>query len=579
MQIHSESTGKVMSIGALINGGSPQKNSPKVYRYPYMDKACINQTIQNAKAFAEAFNKEQEEKSSSINAINSHLRKQTVDNPHTIEQKVLFKEYISAHKLKDATPEKYNHEVLRFNREHGTNFLMRSHSTLRNEIAITLPFLVVYFAAQLRDRNAARLNSGITTAGTLPSLRTNSYRLSRYKIDGVKQCPYTQGTLLKHIHTLEEAGIVKNFESHGRRGGFSLDISAEVLHVEDYKSRKIQNAENKRFTNYKIGETPLYGLVTRTLLKEDENKGDAKASPNKSNGTKVPNHKNDETNYKTTQSVSETGEEVKAPREKSTKSVKNRQKALKLEKSIRDEWELCNELANDQHVHHVPDIDSLENEAKNGVMSQSMFRDLLFQEFMKYVSKLKRGDQSYPGAFSKAFQELRDKKLVTFTGKLYTKQLMFERFKVWLWSVDHAERWGREKDWPFLYINDYLDTQRRDAKEMGFWYVVEKIFPQNEKKKERRSRERAKKRGEHYARKKKIKLERIEKFGYRSVKPRYRNKTDFEKARIKVRMFLRKEIGFDELYRYCQSNLNHDITKGLENLINSERIEISKFNA
>lgn len=211
-------------------------------------------------------------------------------------------------------------------------------------------------------------------------------------------------------------------------------------------------------------------------------------------------------------------------------------------------------------------------------MSQSEFRMLLFQEFLKYVSRLKRGDQSAAGAFYRAMEELDDKKMVNFVGRYFTKPKMMEEFRKWLWMVDHAERWGKKREWQFLYVNDYLDTQRRDAREVGFWYL-EKQWNANELKKQQRKKRRAKKVVEHLERKKKIKTQRVADYGYRSVKPNLRSKTDFEKAQAKVRQYLYGKIGFDDLYRYLEANTNHAIVSGLKNLIDSEREKLRKYNA
>lgn len=553
-----------------------------MYRYPYMDRKHINQTIQNAKRLAMDFNKEQEEKSSSIKVINRELRKAAKDHPHTAAQKVAFQEFKSEHQLKEASPQHYNHAVLRFNRENGTNFLMREFTTLRNEIAITLPFLVVFYAAQIRDRNAKRMNAGVTTVGTLPRLLTNSQSLSQYQVDGVEQCPYHKGTILKHVHALVEAGVLVNYKSHGRNVGFSVEFNPEILAVGDMKTGKIQLTLNQLSKEFKNGKPYDNDYTTRTVLNKNENKGDVTTPPEDRLSTSVDATCSNKTTGKntyratgtTTRSEQIQGQDQGTPRGKSAED--SRSEALS--SKIRDRWELCRELSDNVHVDHVPDVALLEWESQKGTMSQSEFRMLLFQEFLKYVSRLKRGDQSAAGAFYRAMEELDDKKMVNFVGRYFTKPKMMEEFRKWLWMVDHAERWGKKREWQFLYVNDYLDTQRRDAREVGFWYL-EKQWNANELKKQQRKKRRAKKVVEHLERKKKIKTQRVADYGYRSVKPNLRSKTDFEKAQAKVRQYLYGKIGFDDLYRYLEANTNHAIVSGLKNLIDSEREKLRKYNA
>ncbi|MBT0607615.1 hypothetical protein [Aequorivita echinoideorum] len=577
-------TNSPSQIGSLIhqNFATPQQKSPKVYRYAYLDKEAINATIQNAMRAANEFNKAQKEKSSSIIKINQHLRKAAKDQKHTIKQRVLHKEFIAAEGLRTADPETYNSAMLKFNRNHSTNFLMREWPTLKNELA-TFNHLVIFFAAQVRDNNARKMNAGVSTTGILPRLRTNSESLRRYKVEGVPQCRFKNEAILRHVHALVEAGILVNYKNHGPNVGFSVEFSPEILEVKDHDPAKSQNTAKQIVTKSKTCKAGYSGLVTGTVLNNHENKGDASPSPEIRIGASAPDlpHKNTyqttyKNNNKTTGSVTNPQEQANRGADFSPEKNAVHRKPTesdKLTAQIRDQWQLCKELEADHHTQHIP-IDGriLEKEAQNGTMSQQFFRMLLFQEFMKYISRLKLGNQSAAGAFFNAFEELFDKKMITFTGKYFTKTAMLDEFHKWIWMVDCAERWGKKRNWDFLYINDYLDTARRDAKEMGFWYL-EKQWNANERKKATRKAKRKANQEAHGKRKIKIKAERLEKYGLRSIKPgtNSRARTDYEKARMAVRRFLKKEIQFDELYRYCQANLNETIVTGLENLIASER--------
>ncbi len=562
----------------------------KIYKYPYLDKEGINQTIQNGKRFAEAFNKEQEKKSSWINTMNYDLRLATKENPHTPEQKVLFLQYKQDQKLAKAEPLLYNQKILEFNRKNGTNFLLRSYRTLRAEIAVTFSHLVFYYAAQIRDNNAWKLNAGVTTAGTLPRMLTNSESLKRYKVEGVSQCPYQNDAILKHVHNLVEAGMLINYKSHGRNMGFSVEFNPEILAVQDYKMPKSQNTANQRIRNFKTAKSTYSDCITRTPRNKNEIKGDGKPSPGERNGVKTPITG---TSYKNTKSEeipvelknSEKEIFVKNPPEADKKQEHSKPGAAKnllsdqLESKIQPTWDLCKELSENQHIHHVPiDKKQLLIETKTGTMSQASFRELLFQEFMKIISRLKMENQSAAGAFYKAFEELEDMKLKNFAGRYFQKSTMLEEFEKWIWMIDHAERWGKKRDWNFLFINDYLDTQRRDAKEMGFWYL-EKQWNTNEKKKAKRKINRLEKVKAAQKRKKQIKQDRVQEFGYRAVKPNNRSLTDFEKARIKVRSYLYGKITFEEMHRYCRHNLSQTIVDGLDNLIESETTNLKKYNA
>lgn len=574
---------------------APQKN---IYKYPYLDKDGIKATIQNGKRFAEAFNQEQNSKSGWINETNYDLRLATKENPHTTEQKVLFLQFKQDEKLTKAAPLFYNQKVLEFNRKNGTNFLLRSYRTLRSEIAVTFSHLVFYYAAQIRDNNAWKLNAGVTTAGTLPRLLTNSESLKRYKVEGVSQCPYKNDAILKHVHNLVEAGMLINYKSHGRNMGFSVEFNPEILAVQDYKTPNLQKPTNQLIRKYKTAKSTYSDCITRTCQDKNEIKGDGKASPKEKlrnavktaiTGNSYRNTKSEENPVEIKNAEAEIS--VKKSAEVEKKQVQCTPVAAKnllsdhLEAKIQPTWDLCKELSENEHINHISiDKKQLITESKTGTMSQVAFRELLFQEFMKVISRLKKDNQSAAGAFYRAFEELEDKKLITMTGRYFTKEMMLEKFEIWLKCVDYAEKWAKKRDFNLLFINDYLDTQRRDGKEVGFWYLVEKTFPQEEIKKEKRKLRRAKNTAAAQKRKKIIKLDRVKEFGYRSIKPGTNAKSlsDYEKARKAVRKYLfseDKSAAFTELHRYCRYNLSKTIVDGLKNLIEDETANLRKYNA
>jgi hypothetical protein len=590
------------SIGALMRQNLdilPQEDlkkipTKKVYKFPFMDKETINKTIQNAKKFAAEYNRDQEEKSKGINKINRELRKEIRDNPHTAQQRVLFDIYKKNHKLSTAEPMAYNQKVLEFNREHGTHFLLRTYRKLRNEIDVTFTFLVKYYAAQIKDNNKWKIKAKITTAGTLPRMLTNSESLKRHKVEGVLQCNYENDAILSHVHHLVEAGLLIDYKSHGRNMGFSVDFNPEILAVQDRKNQKSQNPDNQNNIKFKKGKHPYRDVITRTYKHKYENKGDADGPPDQRNGSIEPTlaTKNTNRNTKSVEIPGKMASSQPVNAEKISPGQAKKQEQNKpgrekitlsehLEGKIKDKWELCQELSWDMHVNHIPiDKNELLFESRNGTMSQASFRELLFQQFMMIISRLKKGNQSAAGAFYRAFEELEDKKLVNNWGRLFTKEQMLKEFEKWIWMVDHAERWGKKRDWQFLYINDFLDTTRRDGKEVGFWYN-EKAWNKNEKDKAKNKAKRAKRAVEAQKRKKKIKQDRVQQFGYRSVKPgtNSRSLSDFEKARKAVRKYLYGRIPFEELQRYCRHNLNETIVEGLDNLIDAESAQMRKYNA
>lgn len=594
------------SIGALMrqNLESLPQDPPKIptkkaYKYPFLDKEAINHTIQNAKKFAAEYNKAQAKKSEGIKKINHELRLDLKATPHTAKQKLAWLEYKQKEKLAKLEPMEYNQKVLAFNREHGANFLMRTYHALKNEIAITFSYLVCFYAAQVRANNARKLSAGVTTAGTLPRMLTNSENIKRYKIEDVPQCPLQNDAILTHVHNLVAAGVLINYKSHGRNMGFSVDFNPEILAIKDQNTTKKQTPDGQPIIKFKTAKPTYSDSITRTCKHKYENKGD-RNGPEKGPTAATGN------TYKATKSEDNPNEKPSDHRKNSGKSTsvkteKQDQSKLgagstssgqaenydhpsdKLEAKIQATWPLCVELSENQHIHHIPlSRKALEWEARKGVMSQPQFRELLFQEFMKVISRLKRKNQSAAGAFYRAFEELDDMKLKTFTGRYFTKAKMLEEFEKWLWMVNHAEKKVKENNWRLLFINDYLDTNRRDGKEVGFWYL-EKMWNKNEKQKADRKKKRQENQKAHKARKAKIKQDRVEKFGYRSIKPGTNAKSlsDYEKARKAVRKYLKSDDPnrWEHLIWYVDNNLSKTIKDGIGNLIEAETENLNKYRA
>ena len=525
---------------------------------------------------------------------NRELRREIRDNPHTAQQRILFDIYKRDYKLATAEPMAYNQKVLEFNREHGTHFLLRTYRKLRNEIDVTFSFLVKYYAAQIKENNKWKIKAKITTAGTLPRMLTNSESLKRHKVEGVAQCNYENDAILAHVHHLVEAGILIKYKSHGRNMGFSVDFNPEILAVKDQKSGKSQNPDNQNNIKFKKGKHHYRDCITRTDKYKYENKGDATASPDERNGSIEPTvaTKNTNRNTKSEETPGKKASSQPVNAEKNSPGQAKKQEQNKpgrekitlsehLEGKIRDKWELCQELSWDMHVNHIPiKYEYLYQEARNGYMSQEMYRTLLFQEFMKCISRLKKGKQSGAGAFYKAFDELEDKKMVNNWGRFFTKEVMLQEFEKWLWMIDSAERWGKKRKWRFLYINDYLDVTRTDGKQVGFWQREIK-WRKNEKEKAKGKAERAKRAERNEREHRKYNQERVQKYGYRSIKPgtNKRSLSDFEKARKKVREHLQGKISEEDVKRYAEYNLNFDIRRGISNLIESERKNLTKYRA
>ncbi|TQI72246.1 hypothetical protein JM79_3203 [Gramella sp. Hel_I_59] len=610
----------------------PQK---KVYRYPYIDKESIRDTIQNGKKAARDYNKRQQEKSKGINKINLELRRALKQDKHTTQQKALWIDFKQKHKLASKEPMAYNQKVLEFNRANGTHFLLRTYHQLKNEMLVTLPVLICFYAAQVKAMNAKKLNAGVTTMGTLPRLLTNSENIKRYKVEGVQQINFQNDAILAHVHNLVEAGILINYKSHGRNMGFSVDFNPEILAIKDHNPSKTQNPEKQPFIKFKTGKPTYSDDTTGSYKDKNENKGDAHGSPGERNDSQKGESTAATGTHRVTKSEEKPGGIASAESEKRGLSKISEKEILcaekqdqdrvassaglcppnpprpeqnkpggrgstgspqapkncstepvevhpskNLENRIQDTWELCLELEANKHVHHIPPMKELEHESGNGILSQPVFAELLYQEFMKVISRLKKKNQSAAGAFYRGFEELEDQKLKNFTGRYYTKTEMYREFKKWMWMINCAERWAKKRKWQFLYINDYLDTQRRDAKEVGFWYL-EKAWKKNEQDKAKRKERRAEKRAAHTSRKAGIKTDRVEKYGYKSIKPgtNSRSLSDYEKVRAKVRKYLSGEIDFQELERYCSHNLNQTIVEGLGNLIDAERANLNRFKA
>ncbi len=193
----------------------------------------------------------------------------------------------------------------------------------------------------------------------------------------------------------------------------------------------------------------------------------------------------------------------------------------------------------------------MEYEARKGIIDRETFTEIAIQDILKLAGSLLYPQSTpYEGSWMKAYWMFAEYKLHTFTGMPFHKDTVVETVKKWRWMLRHAKRWFERSGIHPLFPGQYFDITRKDACEIGFWYL-EKAWQRNEEKKERRKLAREGLNRQATERRKKI--------------------SDNRKLEKQLRRYLSGKINGEVLYDYVRTNLSHHYLENLAELIQKQK--------
>lgn len=599
----SENLARVLEQIEETASKRPQhKFNHQFYRHPYLDAAAINQTItvnyHNAIEKYKAYCDERNYPVKLHNEIMTEREKKKQRNTPLLT--LLFKRECRRRKIATTQvndPEDYNNFVIEFNQEHGTHLKMKKWQPIKMGHDPVFATMVKYYAAQLRDFMKSKEANTANGIVILPQLRTNSWKITQHKVDGIKQVFLDPETVRRQIKRLDAAGIIQHF-NRGADSNFGAYFNPEILDIqhrskvnntdetqentsETAKSQKSENQLTKggKTTKCRVWD---YSLPEPTEKSQKEKQFATAQERNEPHGSTV----------KPRNICQNTQSDPKNKIEPGAKNVKviqlpdflataqNRgivildqpqnETSAALNYAIEPNNSLAADLAAHKYDSYKPlDSKLLEWESMKGTMSDEEFLMLASQDFAKDFARLYQSiDQHYKmtgGHWFNFLEYVQNDIFKTFTGRAMNKKTVFDKLVMMRRMIKRAvssfSRKGN-KNYP-CFPSDYILRTHY----VSFWNLEKRI---EESDRQVIARKLARKnRPEEQQRLLKFKAREI-----RDKRKAKRVENDHKKAMKAVRFYLKNEHqpgAYEKLFWYVKDNLLKQFSEDLGRLIDNER--------
>lgn len=569
------------------------------FKRPYIDSECVNKTItvnyQKVAARYKEYCIKENKVIDHYNALMSNAEELKPRNTPLL--KLYFKKQckargIAMHKIKD--PQEYNDHVVTFNNQNSTHFKMIRRQPLKTGSLPVFQTMVKYYTAQLQDYLNKKEAASGNSVTILPPLRTNSWKLSQYKVEGVKQIHLTSEQIRIQVKGLDAAGIIQH-HNRGSKSDFYAYFNPEVLEVKqgltvkksdkeqknNAQSSKIQNAENQFSNTYKTAKGGVwdYSLPEHSEIIIKEKQFTTAIERNGQSPKTDPEH-GQNTQIVVTPELILASKNVKIIPLPEFLATPENQGVVKigepehitsrgLEELIQENHILARDLSVHQYDIYKPlDINILQWESINGTMSNEDLAIMAAQDFSKSFAQLYINiDKHYtmqPWQWYSFIETIVNKHFKTFTGKTLDKVTVVEKMmlmrKMLARAVGSFKR--RKQYYPPFPCHYILHSHP-----VSFWYLKGRV-----EQSETQAKKRLKKPlNQEFVKKAKIKI--------KSNRKSKRFLNEHQKCRKAVRKFLKTQQDdndLQDLIFYVENNLRKSFTEMLGKIIQDERLKMNK---
>lgn len=384
------------------------------------------------------------------------------------EEKVKREQRANARKY---TPWEYNAMVTEVCAQHGPILkLVKAHKIIYSTEMYFSTFLYMY-NSQLAYKNYQRKNAKNTKPMPLPAFKANGHRVTQQtRNDGTLSVSHCTKTAENHRKRLEEAGIFIHGQYKGSKTSYEVQFNPEILTVYDLFSSRFAGAENQPSAPKRWKELRKCPSDNGSILKDKvENMGNPAEFPDKVSAVPTAFTLLGHRDRDTALCNVENSPGAAAP------------ESVKIEKNVSDVLihtlksanKLDAELSGGQHDYYQPiDLQVLKREAHTGSLTPEQFREVFFQDFLKYTAKLYRGRPVRAGSWCNALKILRAERFITFKGQVHDKLTIFNHIEEYRWRIDKAFAWFAKSNYDPLFPSLYFDVTRKKSIEMGFEYTL-----------------------------------------------------------------------------------------------------------
>lgn len=532
--------------------------------YPYMDRSSIKKTMDNYRLYVSNYNEKAIELNKEIKQYNNTIvtcdfalseaqkkRKKSFETENKHLFSTLYNEKVAKENVKDAIiPKKLINQV-------------------KYQTEMIFNVILGFYVSQLRTRNANLMEMKISTRtlkNSLPKLKLDHRKLATHKISEITRLNICKKTAQNHVKRLREAGVLVNYKKINQNHPIQINFNPSILVILDGNSPKSQTPDNQFFLNGRLKELHYNSVPTKALnlktfkIKDcastvDLKCGSAMENQNESNGVCPAD------SYENTTTISKpkknTGggdiskvlpQFLKTDKKKRAASKSGENKVMKTNflAKLMDEKELAQKLSkgyfNDYKGFTYSYLASISNYTH---VDFEDFRKIVIQDVIKSSAKIWKNHKNAPyvGEWKKTITAL----YTQFFAKIVRKETLIEKLHEYRWKIDFARKWFIKKEGiNALYPFAYFDKTRTQSNEIGF-YGLHEIWKTHLKNTE----------------KSELELKNLQK---KSTK-RKRKLSVNEKFKKSLKKFYNGKINYKQLLSYVETNLPHEYSKNLSNLM------------
>lgn len=564
------------SIGNILNGNSnllhlnnlekhkdlpetpPGQTAPQQFVHPILTPGDFKETKTNYNRHIDKYNSQVDLDNFKINTYNRKVASHRHQISITRDMKI--REMVWKEKHGDLDAAAFNKEVEKYNQEHGLD-IRKKVARQKVKTATREYFMAFLFQynAQLFNRKKFRSQPEIQVhvPGTLPKLELYPNKIIDSQYDGAKNlATATVETIRNHRERLEEAGVLSGYEYHGSTRALKIAFNPAILSITDNGSPQSARHENQPLTEEQRGKVRHNNVSSSEHALEYNKNSDKGVAPEKKSGstnsvnTRTSTRPPRKQGEKKSNGLDATGvKEKNNSAGKSFAGAKNQNElSLVLASSLEDRTDLSKALSAGKHLAYKPlDLAIAKQEAYYGTMHPKDFKELAIQDIFKFSNSIFKDLDVHPGSWQNAYKIWLAEQFKNFNGNMLKKDHLLEQ---WQRSIDvlrAAKRQQIKNGWIPTYPSRYFDPLRKEKCHNSFAYAYQNF----------RIEEPATDAGEYQ--KRKINANRSKRWN-----------SDLEKARPKIRLYLRDKLDLQKLVDYVKYNCP-DVYKSLPKLMRQEK--------
>jgi len=541
------------------NNNLPEKKEDPVsqqFIHPILTPEDFKQTKINYNKHIAAYNKKVDLENFKINGYNTRVIAHCRSFKKTRDMRI--REMVWKEKHADLDPEAYNLEVEKYNQEHGLH--IRKKVTRQKVKTATREFFMAFlfqYNAQLFNRKKFRSSPEIAVhvPGSLPKLELYPNKVIDSEYEGAKNlATATVETIRNHRERLEEAGVLCGYEYHGSSRPLKIAFNPEILSITDNGKPKSAANENQSLMpgqTKKVRHNKVSSSDHALEYSKNSEKGVAAFASTHQDctGTSTrPPRKQGEKINDALGASSEKEKNISGAGGRFAGAKNQNELSLVLINSLDDKVDLAQDLASGKHHAYKPlDLAIAKQEAYYGTMHPKDFKELALQDIFKFSNSIFKDLDVHPGAWQNAYKIWMAEKFKNFNGQLLKKDHLLEK---WQRSIDvlrAAKRQQTKKGWIPTYPSRYFDPLRKEKCHNSFEYAFQNFRIEDPETP-----------AEEYQ-KRKINANRSARWN-----------SDLEKARPKIRKYLRDQLDLQVLMDYVKYNCP-EVYKNLPKLIRQEK--------